>query len=125
MNAAARTSNTDLVVGLGATGLSIARYLRRNDGKATFYDTREEPPGADDLEELWPDAKLLLGDDVKLPNGIKRLIASPGVPDSHPLIEKARRKKLEIVSDIELFAREAKAPFIAVTGSNGKSTVTT
>ncbi|MDX1509651.1 MAG: UDP-N-acetylmuramoyl-L-alanine--D-glutamate ligase, partial [Woeseiaceae bacterium] len=125
MNAAARTSTTDLVVGLGATGLSIARYLRRNDGKATFYDTREEPPGVDDLDEIWPDAKLLLGDDVKLPKGIKRLIASPGVPDSHPLIEKARRKKLEIVSDIELFAREAKAPFIAVTGSNGKSTVTT
>ena len=125
MNAAARTSNTDLVVGLGATGLSIARYLRRNDGKATFFDTRDEPPGVDDLDDIWPDAELLLGDDVKLPKGIKRLIASPGVPDSHPLIENARRKKLEVVSDIELFARDARAPFIAVTGSNGKSTVTT
>ena len=125
MNAAARTSNTDLVVGLGTTGLSIARYLRRNDGKAAFFDSRDEPPGADDLDEIWPGADLLLGDDVKLPKGIKRLIASPGVPDNHPLIEKARKKKLEVISDIELFSREANAPFIAVTGSNGKSTVTT
>jgi UDP-N-acetylmuramoylalanine--D-glutamate ligase len=53
------------------------------------------------------------------------VIASPGIADSHALIRKARKKKLEIVSDIELFSREAQKPFVAVTGSNGKSTVTT
>ena len=124
MSAARNIATKDFVLGLGATGLSIARYLRRNDIDAMFFDTRDEPPGIEELDELWPDAELL-GSGAKLPKKIGRIIASPGIPDSHPLLESARKKKLEIVSDIEIFAREAKAPFIAVTGSNGKSTVTT
>ncbi len=124
MSRASKKTGKNLVLGLGATGLSIARYLRRNDLDAVFFDTRDEPPGLDELDEFWPDAKLL-GGDAKLPKKIQRIIASPGIPDSHPLIESARDAKLEIVSDIELFAREAQAPFIAVTGSNGKSTVAT
>ena len=111
-------------MGLGATGLSVARYLRRNNSSATFFDSRENPPGIDELDEIWPDAKVLLGD-AKLPKGVNRIIASPGIPDSHPLLANARKKKVEVISDIELFAREAVAPFVAVTGSNGKSTVTT
>lgn len=118
------TADKDLVVGLGATGLSIARYLKRNDANAIFYDSREEPPGIEELEELFPKAEVQLGKD-KLPKSVKRIIASPGIPDSHSLLKKARKKKLEIVSDIELFAREATKPFVAITGSNGKSTVTT
>jgi UDP-N-acetylmuramoylalanine--D-glutamate ligase len=114
----------DLVVGLGATGLSVARYLKRNGIDAVFVDTRETPPGIDALRGLWPDADVQLGK-AKLPKDVDRVIVSPGVPDNNELLKKARRKKLEIVSDIELFAREAQAPFVAVTGSNGKSTVTT
>ena len=114
----------DLVVGLGATGLSIARYLRRKAGNAIFFDSRETPPGLDKLEELWPDADVRLGE-VEVPQDIGRVIASPGVPDSHPMLENARAHGIDVVSDIELFAREATKPFIAVTGSNGKSTVTT
>ncbi len=124
MSSAKSKGNKDLVVGLGTTGLSIARYLKRNDGNAMFFDSREEPPGLDKLEEVWPGAEVLLGD-VALPKGVERIVASPGIPDSHPLLESARKKGLEIVSDIELFARDAEKPFIAVTGSNGKSTVTT
>jgi UDP-N-acetylmuramoylalanine--D-glutamate ligase len=124
MTAARATASRDLVVGLGTTGLSIARYLRRSDIDAMFFDSRAEPPGMNELGEVWPNAEVLLGD-VKLPAGIARIIASPGISDRHPLLANARKKKLEIVSDIELFAREAKAPFVAVTGSNGKSTVTT
>ena len=124
MSGAQTTTDKDLVVGLGATGLSIARYLQRNDANAIFYDSREEPPGLEELEELFPEAELQLGND-KLPKSVSRVIASPGIPDSHKLLKKARKKKLEIVSDIELFAREATKPFVAVTGSNGKSTVTT
>jgi UDP-N-acetylmuramoylalanine--D-glutamate ligase len=124
MSAAKNTSTKDFVLGLGATGLSIARYLRRNDMEAMFFDTRDEPPGIDELDELWPDAELLTGS-AKMPKSATRIIASPGIPDSHPLLKSARRKKVEVISDIELFAREAQAPFIAVTGSNGKSTVTT
>ena len=124
MSSAKTTTDKDLVVGLGATGLSIARYLKRNDANAIFYDSREEPPGLEELEEIFPEAELQLGMD-KLPKNVVRVIASPGIPDSHALLKKARKKKLEIVSDIELFAREATKPFVAVTGSNGKSTVTT
>ncbi len=124
MTAARATAHKDLVVGLGATGLSIARYLRRSDIDAMFFDSRAEPPGMEELNEVWPDAEVLLGD-VKLPAGVARIIASPGISDQHPLLANARKKQLEVVSDIELFAREAKAPFVAITGSNGKSTVTT
>jgi UDP-N-acetylmuramoylalanine--D-glutamate ligase len=126
MNAIKKTksSGKNLVLGLGATGLSIARYLRRNDGDATFLDSRDDPPGIDELNEIWPDADVVLGE-MKLPRNVNRIIVSPGIADSNELLQKARKKKLEVVSDIEIFAREADAPFVAVTGSNGKSTVTT
>jgi UDP-N-acetylmuramoylalanine--D-glutamate ligase len=124
MNAARGTAPTDFVVGLGATGLSVARYLHRNNQTATFFDSRIEPPGVADLRALFPHAQLLLGS-VDLPGHVERVIASPGVSDSHPILVKARNTKIDVVSDIELFVREARAPFIAVTGSNGKSTVTT
>jgi UDP-N-acetylmuramoylalanine--D-glutamate ligase len=124
MNAAPTSTNKDLVVGLGVTGLSIARYLRRADIDAMFFDSREEPPGIKELDKVWPDAEVLLGE-AELPTGVARIIASPGISDSHPLLANARNRQVEVISDIELFAREAKAPFVAVTGSNGKSTVTT
>ena len=126
MNAAKKaiTNGKDLVLGLGATGLSIARYLQRNEGDAIFLDSRDEPPGIEALHDLWPDAEIILGG-TKLPTKINRVIVSPGIADNHELLVKARKKKLEVISDIEVFAREAKAPFVAVTGSNGKSTVTT
>jgi len=126
MNAAKKTASTgkDFVLGLGATGLSIARYLKRNDGDATFYDSRDEPPGIDELKDIFPDAKVVLGSN-RLPGKIDRVIASPGIADNDQLLVKARKKKLEVISDIELFARDATAPFVAITGSNGKSTVTT
>jgi len=119
-----RKAKKDLVVGLGATGLSIARYLHRSGLDATFVDSREEPPGIDELNKVWPDADVSLGD-MQLPGNTDRIIVSPGIADSDPLLKKARKANIEIVSDIELFAREANAPFVAITGSNGKSTVTT
>ena len=124
MSAARKKTDKNLVMGLGATGLSIARYLKRSDADAIFYDSREEPPGMDELNEIWPGADVRLAK-KSLPAGVHRVIASPGVEDSHPLLKKARNKKLEVVSDIELFAATAEKPFVAVTGSNGKSTVTT
>jgi UDP-N-acetylmuramoylalanine--D-glutamate ligase len=113
-----------MVVGLGATGLSIARYLQRNDSNAIYFDSRDEPPGIEELNKICPNADVVLGGS-RLPRSVKRIIASPGIPDSHPLLKKALKKKLEVVSDIELFASDASAPFVAITGSNGKSTVTT
>jgi UDP-N-acetylmuramoylalanine--D-glutamate ligase len=104
--------------------MSSARYLQRSDGDAIFIDSREEPPGLDELKELWSDADVRTGA-TKLPGKVERIIVSPGIADSDVLLKRARKKKLEVLSDIELFAREADAPFAVVTGSNGKSTVTT
>ena len=119
-----RSQGRDLVMGLGATGLSVARFLRRTGSDAVFADTRDEPPGQDELEALWPDAELLTGE-FELPGGIDRLIASPGIPDTHPLIAAARDAGIAVVSDIDLSTATATAPFVGITGSNGKSTVTT
>jgi UDP-N-acetylmuramoylalanine--D-glutamate ligase len=119
-----KVATKDLVVGLGATGLSIARYLRRAGLDAKFVDTRDEPPGLDELADVWPDADVTLGK-VALPDDVGRVIVSPGVAEKEPLIKKARKANYEVVSDIELFARDAEAPYAAITGSNGKSTVTT
>jgi len=116
----------DLVFGLGKTGLSVARYLARNGRQAVFVDSRETPPGLDELKTIAPDAEIVLGPASGiLPEGIKRVIVSPGLADREPLLVAARDRGVEVLSDIELFVREAKAPFAAVTGSNGKSTVTT
>ncbi|MDJ0760244.1 MAG: UDP-N-acetylmuramoyl-L-alanine--D-glutamate ligase [Woeseiaceae bacterium] len=115
----------DLVVGLGATGLSVARFLQRTGRDARFFDTRDEPPGIEELQALWPDAEIDTGEINGLPSDIDRIVVSPGVKDSHPLLEEARTEGIEIVSDIDLFVAAAEAPFAAITGSNGKSTVTT
>ena len=124
--AASRTAEEekDLVLGLGATGLSVARYLKHAGRDAVFLDSRDEPPGLEELDELWPAVERELGA-TKLPANVGRAIVSPGIPDDDALVEAAREKGLEVISDVELFAREARAPFIGVTGSNGKSTVTT
>jgi UDP-N-acetylmuramoylalanine--D-glutamate ligase len=121
-----RANATDLVFGIGATGLSIARYLKREGIAARFADTRSAPPALGELTELDPDAGIVLGDlPDDLLQDVLRIIVSPGVPDRQPLLVAARRAGIEILSDIELFVRAAQAPVVAVTGSNGKSTVTT
>ena len=116
----------DVVFGLGNTGLSVARYLARNDIDAIYIDTRDEPPGLDELQELCPDAEMHVGDTpVKVIKKASRIIASPGIADTDPFLDAARDAGVDVVSDIEIFVAEASAPIIAVTGSNGKSTVTT
>jgi len=130
MSAAAKrksaAASMDLVYGLGSTGLSVARFLERNGLAARFVDSRVEPPGMDELKDILADAETVTGaTPKKFLKKSSRLVVSPGIPDSDEYLQAARDAGVEIVSDIELFAQEAKAPFVAVTGSNGKSTVTT
>ena len=78
------------------------------------------------MKELRPDAVVNLGrPPTDLLRGVSRVIVSPGIPDSDPFVAEARKQGLQVISDIALFVAEARAPFVAVTGSNGKSTVTT
>lgn len=115
-----------LVYGLGSTGLSVARFYVRSGIKARFVDNREQPPGLTALQEFLPTAEILLGE---IPPAIldesSLIVVSPGIAENDPLLTAARKAGVKIVSDIELFTGEAVAPYVAITGSNGKSTVTT
>ena len=132
MNAASRKktasvqSPATLVYGFGSTGLSVARFLSRTGVDARYADNRKAPPGLDDLRSIVPDAEVSVGTDcADQLQGITRLIVSPGIPDSDALLKEAREAAVDVVSDIEIFTQHATAEFVAVTGSNGKSTVTT
>jgi len=115
-----------LLVGLGATGASCARYYARLGRPVRVVDSRAAPPGLAALGALREGLDLRLGGfDVAALDGVAAVVVSPGVSLDEPLLAEARRRGLELCGDIELFARAAPAPVAAVTGSNGKSTVTT
>jgi UDP-N-acetylmuramoylalanine--D-glutamate ligase len=115
-----------LVLGLGRTGLSCARYLRRKDVSVRVADTRDQPPGAESLRAEVPDAELRTGVFAEsLLDDVAQVVISPGLSLQEPVVREALRRGLPVVGDIELFAREARSPIAAVTGTNGKSTVTT
>jgi UDP-N-acetylmuramoylalanine--D-glutamate ligase len=125
MNAAA-TSPYAVIVGLGRTGISCARYLHRRGWRLAVTDTRAAPPELAQLRALDAHVPVSLGAlDTRLLAGADCVVASPGVPLAHEFFAVARRLGLEIVGDIELFARAANAPVVGITGTNGKSTVTT
>jgi UDP-N-acetylmuramoylalanine--D-glutamate ligase len=115
-----------LVLGLGKTGLSCARYLRAQGVPVAVTDTRSKPPGLEAAREEMPDLPLFLGDfDAAALAAAERLVISPGIPVTDQRLAVALGRGLEVLGDIELFARAAQAPIVAITGSNGKSTVTT
>ncbi|GFE81388.1 UDP-N-acetylmuramoylalanine--D-glutamate ligase [Steroidobacter agaridevorans] len=115
-----------IVVGLGRTGLSCARYLQSRGLSFAVTDSRAAPPEAAALKKLAPEAELRFGGfDEALLDGASQIVASPGVSLKEPFLMSAAVRGIPIVGDIELFVREAKAPIAAITGTNGKSTVTT
>ncbi|MBQ0748513.1 MAG: UDP-N-acetylmuramoyl-L-alanine--D-glutamate ligase, partial [Marinobacter sp.] len=115
-----------LVVGLGKTGLSCVRYLYAQGRDIAVADSREAPPGLDDLRTGWPDIPVYLGQfDQDLFAGFNELIVSPGINIAEPAIARAAEQGARIRGDIDLFAEAADAPVVAITGSNGKTTVTT
>ncbi len=115
-----------IVVGLGATGLSVARYLKSQNVPFTVVDSRVQPPGLRELRALDPDAGFRSGAfDAQFLSTARQLIVSPGVSINDPAISRAHEQGIQIIGDIELFASRVPAPVAAITGSNGKSTVTT
>lgn len=116
----------NVVVGMGKTGDACVRYLLSQGEPVAVVDSRDAPPTLGTFQKNFPDVLLQTGDDAKsLIDRATRLIVSPGVSLQHPLLAEAIAAGVEIVGDVELFARANKAPIIAVTGSNGKTTVTT
>ncbi|HTV77934.1 MAG TPA: UDP-N-acetylmuramoyl-L-alanine--D-glutamate ligase [Steroidobacteraceae bacterium] len=118
--------NAAVIVGLGVTGLSCARYLLGHGWRICVTDSRQDPPGRAELARLAPDVTVRSGAlDASLLEEAVCVVASPGVPLSDPFFAEAQRRGITIVGDIELFALGADAPVVGVTGTNGKSTVTT
>jgi len=114
-----------LVMGMGITGASCARYFAARGIGAEFVDTRVTPPGTDAILDAMPDARVHTGGQpVELPPTIRKIVISPGAAMDSPVIRAGRERGATIVSDIDLFVAECQAPVVAVTGSNGKSTVT-
>ncbi|OON39951.1 UDP-N-acetylmuramoyl-L-alanine--D-glutamate ligase [Izhakiella australiensis] len=112
-----------VIIGLGLTGLSCVDFFVARGVTPRVMDTRVVPPG---LEKLPKDVERWLGSlnqDWLLNADL--IIASPGIALSTPELSAAAQAGVEIIGDIELFCREAQAPIVAITGSNGKSTVTT
>jgi UDP-N-acetylmuramoylalanine--D-glutamate ligase len=109
-----------LVLGLGDTGLSAARWIERQGGAPRVADTRDVPPKRKEYSgelRLGPFASVLL-------DGIDLVCISPGVSLDQPLILDAAKRSIPVVGDVELFGWENKAKVLAITGTNGKTTVT-
>jgi len=116
-----------LVLGLGETGMSMARWLTAQGARVRVADTRGQPPNAAKLAAELPGTPLDTGAFRRESFADADLIAvSPGVPLAEPLVREALGRGVEVVGDVELFARvrDRACPLIAITGSNGKSTVT-
>ncbi|MDR7343250.1 UDP-N-acetylmuramoylalanine--D-glutamate ligase [Pantoea alhagi] len=112
-----------VIIGLGLTGLSCVDFFLAQGVTPRVMDTRVSPPGLDKLPESVERHLGALNGDWLLAADL--IVASPGMALAHPLLMEAAEAGVEIVGDIELFCREAQAPIVAITGSNGKSTVTT
>jgi len=116
----------NLVVGLGKTGLSVVRFLSESGASVAVNDSRDLPPGLEELKNHYPDVARFTGNFNQAAfDSADRLIVNPGISIKHTMIAKAALAGKEIIGDIELFARFADKPVIAITGSNGKTTVTT
>jgi UDP-N-acetylmuramoylalanine--D-glutamate ligase len=114
-----------VVVGLGKTGASCLRYLAKRGIPVSATDTRSKPPGLAELGGLEKTLDIRLGGfDLSLLDGASQVLMSPGVSLEEPIASQARARGIEVLGDIELFARAVRAPVIGVTGTNGKSTVT-
>ncbi|HKB61127.1 MAG TPA: UDP-N-acetylmuramoyl-L-alanine--D-glutamate ligase [Gallionellaceae bacterium] len=118
-----------LVLGLGETGLSLVRWLNAQGARLRVADTRAAPPGLEEAAKFVARAELHCGPFAPgLLKGVGLIAISPGVPVDDPLVRRAIEQGIPVAGDIELFAQSLPATgrpkIIAITGSNGKTTVT-
>jgi UDP-N-acetylmuramoylalanine--D-glutamate ligase len=124
---AAYAGRNAVVLGLGLTGVSLARHLAARGARVTVADTRPAPPFAAPLREALPEVRIVTGPLAAATfDGADLIAISPGVPKDQPPVAAAVSRGAELAGDVELFAR-ALPPgpkVLAITGSNGKTTVT-
>lgn len=125
MSSLISSTRRKVVVGLGVTGLSVARYLAAQGEEFSVVDTREHPPGLEQLRTELPNVPFMLGTDVQeILDTAGELIVSPGISPDEPWLQQAVSAGAKLCGDIDLFVAAATAPVIGITGSNAKSTVT-
>ncbi len=118
------TTGKVVIVGLGSTGISCAKYFESKGQSFKVVDSRNEPPELKTLLALLPDVELELGAFKKETfTSANCLVVSPGVSLLTPVIVAAKENGVLITGDIDIFSKQVDAPIVAVTGSNGKSTV--
>ena len=121
-----------LVLGLGETGLSLARWLVAQGASVRAADSRELPPTFAVLRVELPQVEIHRGAfRDELFSGIDLIAISPGIPLSNPAVQRAIARGIPVVGDIELFAQQLATndcklttKVLAITGANGKTTVT-
>lgn len=116
-----------LLVGLGQSSMACAQFLQRQGcSVCAFADTREQPTALAEFKNAFPEAKFLLGDafNTTVLSEVDALVLSPGFDPRHEVVNEARRQRMDVVGEVELFARVVDKPVMGITGTNGKSTVT-
>ena len=112
------------VIGMGRTGISTANFLAEKQGVVTLVDSKSRKDLIKNIYQLHPEVQTAF-ECSEIPVTPDLIVLSPGVDIQAPLLEKSRKQGVEIISEIELASRFTQTPIIAVTGTNGKSTVTT
>jgi len=122
---------TVLVLGMGETGLSMVKWLARQGATVRAADSRMEPPHWKEIMETHPAVKVYKGKfESKIFDGIEMIAMSPGVPLADPFVQQAVQRGIPVIGDMVLFtwaleqSGMAKPKVVAITGSNGKTTVT-
>jgi UDP-N-acetylmuramoylalanine--D-glutamate ligase len=120
------SNNPYIIIGLGKTGLSCIDYLLKQNKKIIVMDTRLDPPGLTEFKQKYSGIPIYLGpvDKTKIANAAA-LVVSPGIGITELGLTAEDVSTIPVIGDIELFAQNAKAPIIAITGTNAKGTVTT
>lgn len=121
-----RDNHFIVIMGMGKTGIACARFLAKQGQAICMMDSRPNPPGLAVLKQALPHVPYMTGGfDAQQLASAKEIILSPGLSLQEPALAHAKTKGIPIIGDVELFARHVNAPVVAITGSNGKSTVTT
>ncbi|MBS0354872.1 MAG: UDP-N-acetylmuramoyl-L-alanine--D-glutamate ligase [Proteobacteria bacterium] len=127
------TAQLTLVLGLGESGLAMARWLAGQGAALRVADSRQQPPGADRLRGDVPAAEVVTGPfELTLLNGVDRIAISPGIDPRQPLVQIARQRGIPVVGEMDLLVQaletlgvREQTKIVAITGTNGKTTTTT
>lgn len=114
-----------VILGMGISGLSVARFYARHGKSMVLMDSRQQPPLLSQFKAEFPGVEIQLGGfDQRIINNASEIVLSPGLAKALPAVQQALNLGIPVVGDVEIFARQVKKPILAITGSNGKSTVT-